>query len=78
MHLTLSSIPDWHRPCGGFKVLLLATSWQKECWLRVCNAAQNSSAHAVAYSTSGRVITGRRKMAWEIHAVVKQPQNIDA
>ena len=45
--------------------------------LRVGHAARNSRAHAVVECASGRVFIGRRQMSWQIHAVVKQPQDID-
>lgn len=38
---------------------------------------KNGPTHAVVDCALRRVIVGRRQMSWQIHAVVKQPQNID-
>ena len=55
--------------CSGF--LMLAHEYASVA------PPKNSPTHAVGGCASRQVIVGRRQMSWQIHAAVKQPQNID-
>jgi hypothetical protein len=45
--------------------------------LRICQPPKNGPKHAAVDCASGQVIVGRRQKPWQIHTVVKQPQDID-
>ena len=66
---TLRKNAERWTPCSGF--LMLAHEYASVA------PPKNSPTHAVGGCASRQVIVGRRQMSWQIHAVVKQPQNID-